>query len=129
MHNIKFLDLLKQQQAIKKNLSSNIEKVLTESKYIMGPEVKELETKLEAYTSSNYCITCSSGTDALILSLLALNIGTGDIVFCPSFTFPATAESILMVGATPMFVDVGKYSHNICYKSLLKCIEICKRKS
>ena len=120
MHNIKFLDLLKQQQAIKKNLSSKIEKVLTESKYIMGPEVKELETKLEAYTSSNYCITCSSGTDALILSLLALNIGTGDIVFCPSFTFPATAESILMVGATPMFVDVGKDSHNICYKSLLK---------
>ena len=94
----------------------------------MGPEVKELETKLEAYTSSNYCITCSSGTDALILSLLALNIGTGDIVFCPSFTFPATAESILMVGATPMFVDVGKYSHNICYKSLLKCLEICKKK-
>ena len=129
MHNIKFLDLLKQQQVIKKNLSSNIEKVLTESKYIMGPEVKELETKLEAYTSSNYCITCSSGTDALILSLLALNIGTGDIVFCPSFTFPATAESILMVGATPMFVDVGKYSHNICYKSLLKCIEICKKKN
>ena len=74
-----------------------LEKVLYDSKYIMGPEVKELEIKLQEYTKSNYCVTCSSGTDALILSLLALNIGKGDIVFCPSFTFPATAEAILMV--------------------------------
>ena len=94
----------------------------------MGPEVKKLESSLESYTNANYCITCSSGTDALILSLLALDIGKGDIVFCPSFTFPATAEAILMVGATPVFVDVGKNTYNICYKSLLDAIEKCKKK-
>ena len=118
MQNIKFLDLNKQQKSIEKSLKSNLDKVLSESNYIMGPEVKELESKLERYTNSNYCITCSSGTDALILSLLALNIGKGDIVFCPSFTFPATAEAILMVGASPVFIDVGKDTFNICYKNL-----------
>ena len=129
MENIKFLDLSKQQKIIDKKLKSNLEKVLYDSKYIMGPEVKELEIKLQEYTKSNYCVTCSSGTDALILSLLALNIGKGDIVFCPSFTFPATAESILMVGATPVFIDVGKNTFNICCKNLLSAIEKCKKKN
>ena len=128
MQNIKFLDLNKQQKTIEKSLKSNIDKVLSESKYIMGPQVKELEKKLEEYTNSNYCITCSSGTDALILSLLALNIGKGDIVFCPSFTFPATAEAILIVGATPVFIDVGLDTFNICHKNLSNAIEICKKK-
>ena len=127
MLQIKFLDLSKQQKTIEKNLRINLEKVLADSKFIMGPEVKKLESRLESYTKTNYCITCSSGTDALILSLLALDIGKGDIVFCPSFTFPATAEAILMVGATPVFVDVGKNTYNICYKSLLDAIEKCKK--
>ena len=129
MLQIKFLDLSKQQKTIEKNLRINLEKVLADSKFIMGPEVKKLESSLESYTKTNYCITCSSGTDALILSLLALDIGMGDIVFCPSFTFPATAEAILMVGATPVFVDVGKNTYNICYKSLLEAIEKCKKKN
>mgnify|MGYP001231580912 FL=1 len=129
MLQIKFLDLSKQQKTIEKNLRINLEKVLADSKFIMGPEVKKLESRLESYTKTNYCITCSSGTDALILSLLALDIGKGDIVFCPSFTFPATAEAILMVGATPVFVDVGKNTYNICYKSLLDAIEKCKKKN
>ena len=128
MQEIKFLDLPKQQKTIEKKLKLNLEKVLSDSKYIMGPEVKELETKLQEYTKSNHCVTCSSGTDALILSLLALNIGKRDIVFCPSFTFPATAEAILIVGATPVFVDVGKNTYNICYKNLLGAIEKCKKK-
>ncbi len=128
MQNIKFLDLSKQQKTIEKSLKSNLDKVLSDSQYIMGPEVKELESKLEGYTNTDHCITCSSGTDALILSLLALNIGKGDIVFCPSFTFPATAEAILIVGATPVFVDVGLDTFNICYKNLMHAIEICKKK-
>ena len=128
MQEIKFLDLPKQQKTIEKKLKLNLEKVLSDSKYIMGPEVKELETKLQEYTKSNHCVTCSSGTDALILSLLALNIGKRDIVFCPSFTFPATAEAILIVGATPVFVDVGKNTYTICYKNLLGAIEKCKKK-
>ena len=128
MQNIKFLDLSKQQKTIEKSLKSNLDKVLSDSQYIMGPEVKELESKLEGYTNTDHCITCSSGTDALILSLLALNIGKGDIVFCPSFTFPATAEAILIVGATPVFVDVGLDTFNICHKNLMHAIEICKKK-
>ena len=114
MLKIKFLDLSKQKITIERNLKKNLEKVLSEAKFIMGPEVKKLEESLENYTKANHCITCSSGTDALILSLLAFNIGKRDIVFCPSFTFPATAEAILMVGATPVFVDVGKDTYNIC---------------
>ena len=129
MEDIKFLDLSKQQKIIDKKLKLNLEKVLHDCNYIMGPEVKELEIKLQEYTKSSNCITCSSGTDALILSLLALNIGRGDIVFCPSFTFPATAESILMVGATPVFIDVGKNTYNICYKSLIDAIEKCKNQN
>ena len=129
MLQIKFLDLSKQQKTIEKSLRINLQKVLADSKFIMGPEVRKLESSLESYTNTNYCITCSSGTDALILSLLALDIGKGDIVFCPSFTFPATAEAILMVGATPVFVDVGKNTYNICYKSLLDAIEKCKKKN
>lgn len=128
MLHIKFLDLSKQQKTIEKNLKLNLDKVLSDSKFIMGPEVKKLEVSLENYTNAKYCISCSSGTDALILSLLALNIGKGDIVFCPSFTFPATAEAILMVGAKPVFIDVGKNTFNICYKSLLNAIEKCKSK-
>ena len=128
MLQIKFLDLSKQQKTIEKNLKLNLDKVLSDSKFIMGPEVKKLEVSLENYTNAKYCISCSSGTDALILSLLALNIGKGDIVFCPSFTFPATAEAILMVGAKPVFIDVGKNTFNICYKSLLNAIEKCKSK-
>ena len=94
----------------------------------MGPEVRELELKLQKYTKSNHCISCSSGTDAIILSLLALNIGKGDIVFCPSFTFPATAEAIMMTGAIPVFVDVGESTFNICYKNLEYILDKCKKK-
>ena len=129
MEDIKFLDLSKQQKTIEKKLKSNLDKVLYDNKFIMGPEVKELESKLQVYTGSKYCVTCSSGTDALILSLLALNIGKGDIVFCPSFTFPATAEAILMAGAKPVFIDVGKNTFNICHKNLLDSIEKCKKKN
>ena len=127
MLQIKFLALAKQQKTIEKHLRLNLDKVLSESRFIMGPEVKKLEGSLSEYTKASYCITCSSGTDALILSLLALDIGMGDIVFCPSFTFPATAESILMVGATPVFIDVGKNTFNICCKNLLSAIEKCKK--
>ena len=118
MNKINFLDLKEQQKKIKNNLNENLNKVLKSSNYIMGKEVFELEKKLEDYTGSNYCITCASGTDALILALLSLKIGNGDFVVCPSFTFPATAEAILIIGAIPIFVDVSKDTFNLCYKSL-----------
>ena len=128
MKKINFLDLQSQQSKIKKILQGNLNTVLKNSNYIMGPEVKELEKKLENYTTAKYCITCASGTDALILSLLALKIGKGDKVVCPSFTFPATAESILITGATPIFIDVSKETYNLCYKQLEIILEKNKEK-
>ena len=113
MKKIKFLDLNLQKSKINKVLRRNIDNVLKHANYIMGPEVIKLENKLKSYTRARFCTTCASGTDALILSLLALKIGKGDRVICPSFTFPATAESILITGATPIFVDVSKKTFNI----------------
>ena len=123
MKKIKFLDLESQKDKLNKNIELNIKKVLGHSKYIMGPEVKELELKLQIYTKAKYCVTCASGTDALILSLMALKVGKNDIVICPSFTFPATAEAILITGAKPYFVDVSMDTFNICYKDLEKILE------
>ncbi len=126
MKNIKFLDLDNQKKTIKTSLDSKINGVLSHSKYIMGPEVYELEKKLQEISNVKYAITCASGTDALTLSLMAMNLGKNDIVLCPSFTFPATAESIIITGATPVFIDVGMDSFNICYQSLTKAIEYHK---
>ena len=123
MLDIKFLDLQKQKKSIQKKLDINIKTVLDHSKFIMGPEVQDLEQKLKNISEVKYTVSCASGTDALILSMLALNIGKGDIVFCPSFTFPATAEAILITGAIPIFIDVSKETFNICYKELVKEIE------
>lgn len=125
---INFLDLKLQQKKIKSFLNEKLNTILKESNYISGPEVVELEKKLEDYTKAKYCITCANGTDALILSLLALKIGKGDRVVCPSFTFPATAESILITGATPVFVDVSKSTYNLCYKQLEDILEKNKGK-
>ncbi len=128
MNKISFLDLELQQKKIANTLDSYLKKVLKHSKYIIGPEVKQLEKTLEVYTESKHCITCASGTDALILSLLAYGIGRGHYVICPSFTFPATAEAILITGATPIFVDVGKKTFNLCYQQLEKILEDNKGK-
>ena len=123
MKKIKFLDLESQKYSLGKKIDLNIKKVLSHSSYIMGPEVKELETKLQEYTKAKYCVTCASGTDALILSMMALKIGKNDIVICPSFTFPATAEAILITGAKPHFIDVSLNTFNICYKKLEEILE------
>jgi len=125
---INFLDLKLQQNKIKSILNEKLNNVIKDSNYIMGPEVIQLEKNLENYTKAKYCITCANGTDALILSLLALKIGKGDKVICPSFTFPATAESILITGATPVFVDVSKSTYNLCYKQLENILERNKEK-
>ena len=95
----------------------------------MGPEVNELELKLAEYTGAKYSVTCASGTDALVLSLMAYGIGPGDIVFCPTFTFPATAEAIVILGAIPYFVDVDKDTYNISVESLKNAISTVKQKS
>jgi UDP-2-acetamido-2-deoxy-ribo-hexuluronate aminotransferase len=103
---MEFIDLKAQQNALRPELELNIHRVLHHGQYILGAEVKLLEEKLAAYTGSKHCITCASGTEALLMSLMALGIGPGDEVITSPFTFAATAEMIVLVGATPVFVDI-----------------------
>jgi UDP-2-acetamido-2-deoxy-ribo-hexuluronate aminotransferase len=110
---IPFIDLKTQYQALKPKIQARIDGVLEHGQYIMGPEVNELEVKLTAFTGSKHCITCASGTEALLMSLMALGIGPGDEIVTTPFTFVATAEMIVLLGAKPVFVDVESDTGNI----------------
>ncbi len=110
---MEFLDLKTQQKRIRKPLEKRINKILDHGAYIMGPEVFELEEKLADYCGVKHAISCSSGTDALLIPLMAWGIGPGDAVFTTPFTYVATAEVISIVGATPVFVDVYESTFNI----------------
>ena len=110
---IPFIDLKAQYQALKPQIQQRINAVLDHGQYIMGPEVRELEERLEAYTGAKHCITCASGTEALLISLMALGIGAGDEVITTPFTFAATAEMIVLLGAKPVFVDIEPDTCNI----------------
>ena len=108
-----FIDLKTQQQRIKAQLDTNIQKVLAHGNYIMGPEIKELEKQLAAYTGAKHAISCASGTDALLMALMAYGVKPGDAIFTTPFTFIATAEVISLLGATPVFVDIDPKTFNI----------------
>ena len=110
---MQFVDLAAQQHRIKDKIDDNIQAVLKHGKYIMGPEVMELETRLAEYIGVKHAIGCSSGTDALLLSLMAYGVGSGDAIFVPAFTFIATAEVISLLGATPVFVDINPKTFNM----------------
>lgn len=110
---IPFVDLKSQYQALKASVDARIYKVLDHGQYIMGPEVRELEERLEFYTGARHCITVASGTEALLISLMALGIKPGDEVVTTSFTFIATAEVIVLLGAVPIFVDIEPDTCNI----------------
>ena len=110
---IKFNDLNIQQEKIYNNLNKSIRRVFKHGKYIMGPEIDRLEKKLSSYVNSKYCITVSSGTDALLISLMALNISKGDEVITSPFSYFATSEVILMLGAKPIYVDIDLLTYNI----------------
>ncbi|WP_303668447.1 DegT/DnrJ/EryC1/StrS aminotransferase family protein [Selenomonas ruminantium] len=110
---IPFVDMAAQQASIKDELDKRLADVLASGKFILGPEVKELEEKLADYVGTKYCITCASGTDALQIALMALNIGAGDEVITTAFTYIATGEVIAQVGATPVFVDIDPVTYNI----------------
>ena len=110
---IPFIDLGAQYQALKPQIQERINAVLEHGQYIMGPEVKELEEKLSAYTGSKHCITVASGTEALLMSLMALDIKPGDEIITTPFTFVATAEVIVLLGAKPIFVDIEPDTCNI----------------
>jgi UDP-2-acetamido-2-deoxy-ribo-hexuluronate aminotransferase len=108
-----FIDLASQQVAIRPQIERNIEKVLRHGQYVMGPEVAELETKLAEYVGVKHCISASSGTDTLMIAMMALGIGAGDEVITTPFTFIATGEMIALLGAIPVFVDIDPQTYNI----------------
>jgi UDP-2-acetamido-2-deoxy-ribo-hexuluronate aminotransferase len=110
---IPFFDLAAQQAVIKSQIDENISKVLAHGKYILGPEVTELEERLCEYTGAKYCITCANGTDALQIALMAIGVGPGDEVITPSFSYIATAEATALLGATPVYIDVDQTTFNI----------------
>jgi UDP-2-acetamido-2-deoxy-ribo-hexuluronate aminotransferase len=110
---MQFIDLKKQYQALRDPINARIQAVLDHGQYIMGPEVKELEAALATHTGARHCITVASGTEALLISLMALGIKPGDEVITTSFTFVATAEVICLLGAVPVFVDVEPDTCNI----------------
>ena len=103
---MQFIDLGAQQRPIRKRIDDAIARVLDHGRYIMGPEVAELEQALGAFSGARHVVSCASGTDALVLALLARGVGPGDAVCVPSFTFAATAEAVALLGAVPYFVDV-----------------------
>jgi len=110
---IEFIDLKAQYNALREPINTRIQRVLDHGQYIMGPEVGELEERLETYTGAKHCITVASGTEALLISLMALGVKPGDEVITTPFTFVATAEVIALVGAVPVFVDVQPDTCNI----------------
>ena len=110
---MQFIDLSRQLGVIRENIEARIKNVLDSGKYIMGPEIFELEERLSDYVNVKHCITCSSGTDALLISLMAQGIGSGDAVITTPFSFIATAEVISLIGATPIFVDICSDTFNI----------------
>ncbi len=110
---IEFIDLKAQQARIKDKIDAGIQRVLTHGQYILGPEVAELEEKLAAYVGTKYCITVANGTDALQIAQMAFGIGPGDEVITPGFTYIATAETVALLGAKPVYVDVDPRTYNL----------------
>ncbi len=108
-----FIDLKSQYAALRETINARIQRVLDHGQYIMGPEVKELEDRLAAYTGSRHCITVASGTEALLISMMALDLKPGDEVITTPFTFAATVETIVLLGGKPVFVDIEPDTANI----------------
>ena len=123
---IPFIDLATQQKRIKPAIDAAIAKVLAHGAYVMGPEVRQFEQQLAAFSGAAHAVSCANGTDALALPLMAWEIGPGDAVFCPSFTFAATGEVIPWFGASPVFVDILPGTYNMDPARLEAAIEAVK---
>jgi dTDP-4-amino-4,6-dideoxygalactose transaminase len=117
-----FIDLVAQQKLIRGKIDKSIKAVLDHGQYIMGPEVAALEKALSMYVSARHAISCASGTDALLMALMARGIGPGDAVLTTPFTFIATAEVISLLGATPIYVDIDRKTYNIDPGQLDRCL-------
>ncbi|MSQ85452.1 MAG: DegT/DnrJ/EryC1/StrS family aminotransferase [Alphaproteobacteria bacterium] len=124
---IPFIDLQAQRARIGTRIDAAIAKVLAHGGFIMGPEVMELERRLAKHSGAKFVLSCSSGTDALVIPLMAKGVGHGDAVFVPSFTFTATAEVVALAGATPIFIDVHPDTFNLDPASLARGILTARR--
>lgn len=123
---IPFIDLAAQRSRLKDRIDAAVMKVLDEGRYILGPEVEELESQLAEFAGIGRALSCANGTDAILLPLMAWGIGPGDAVFVPSFTFASTAEVVVLAGASPVFVDVDPNTYNMSPTSLEAAIKAVK---
>jgi dTDP-4-amino-4,6-dideoxygalactose transaminase len=119
---VPFIDLAAQRRRLGKSIDKAVSRVLDHCQFINGPEVAQLEAQLAAFSGAQHVVTCASGTDALLMVLMAKGVGRGDAVFCPSFTFSATGEAVALTGATPVFVDVDEATFNMDANSLKRGI-------
>ena len=119
---VPFIDLAAQRRRLGKSVDEAVSRVLTHCQFINGPEVTQLEAALAAFSGAKHVVSCASGTDALLMVLMAKGVGRGDAVFCPSFTFCATGEAVALTGATPVFVDVDEATFNMDAGSLKRGI-------
>jgi dTDP-4-amino-4,6-dideoxygalactose transaminase len=124
---IPFIDVAAQRQRLGRAIDDAVARVLDHCQFIMGPEVRTAEADLAAFCGARHAVTCASGTDALLLPLMARGIGPGDAVVCPAFTFHATAEVVALVGATPVFADVQEGSFNIDPRSVKEALATARR--
>jgi dTDP-4-amino-4,6-dideoxygalactose transaminase len=125
--NVPFIDIAAQRRRLGPAVDEAVARVLAHCQFINGPEVTALEAALGAFCGAKHVVTCASGTDALIMVLMAKGVGRGDAVLCPSFTFCATGEAVAIAGATPVFVDVDEATFNIDAASLKRGIATAKR--
>lgn len=119
---IPFVDLAVQQERLRTEIEAGIARVLAHGQYILGPEVTELEERLAAYTGAAHCISCANGTDALQIALMALGVGPGDEVITPSFSYIATAEATVLLGAKPVYVDIEPATYNVDPEAIASAI-------
>ncbi len=119
---IPFVDLAAQQERLRSEIDAGIARVLAHGKYILGPEVHELEERLVDYTGAGYCVSCANGTDALQIALMALGVGPGDEVITPSFSYIATAEATAILGGKPVYVDIDPLTYNVDPAAIEKAV-------
>jgi dTDP-4-amino-4,6-dideoxygalactose transaminase len=123
---IPFIDVAAQRRRLGSAIDAAVGRVLNHCQFILGPEVRAFEAELAAFCGARHVVTCASGTDALVLALRAMGVGPGDAVLCPSFTFCATAEVAVLIGATPVFVDVDAATFNIDSKGIADAVETAR---
>ena len=124
---VPFIDIGAQRRRLGKSIDEAVGRVLAHCQFINGPEVAQLEADLADFSGARHVVSCASGTDALLMVLMAKGIGAGDAVFCPSFTFCATGEAVALTGATPVFVDVDEATFNMDAASLKRGIATANR--